>query len=382
MRSNYKRLGNYIQPVNNRNNNLDELPLLGVSIQKVLMPSIANTIGTDMSTYKLIEKNQFAYGAVTSRNGDKISIALLYEFDKALVSQAYTVFEIIDTKELLPEYLMMWFSRPEFDRFARYHSYGSARETFDWQEMIEVLLPVPSPTKQQEIINEYHTITNRIKINEQLIQKLDETAQAIYKEWFVDFDFPNKEGKPYKSSGGEMVESVLGLIPKGWRVGILNDIIEITSGKTPNEKIDLKDNIFKNPIYGAGGIMGYSNEFLFNEKLLSIGRVGTHGVVQRINFPCWTSDNTLVIKSKYYEYVNQILNNINYDEINRGGVQGLITQTDIKNHITIIPTESISVNFEIALQKIMILADFKKIDIEKTDELRDLLLAKLATIEN
>ena len=116
MQSNYKMLGDYIQPVNERNKDLKVETLLGVSIQKILMPSIANTVGTNMKTYKIIKKNQFAYGPVTSRNGDKISIALLEEFDIAIVSQAYTVFEVVDTKKLHPEYLMMWFRRPEFDR--------------------------------------------------------------------------------------------------------------------------------------------------------------------------------------------------------------------------------------------------------------------------
>lgn len=130
MESNYKRLGDYIKDVNIRNKDLVDIPLLGVSIKKVLMPSIANIIGTDMSTYKLIQKNQFAYGPVTSRNGDKISIAILDEYEKAMVSQAYTVFEVLDENELSPEYLMMWFKRPEFDRYARFMSHGSAREIF------------------------------------------------------------------------------------------------------------------------------------------------------------------------------------------------------------------------------------------------------------
>jgi type I restriction enzyme S subunit len=185
MPSNYKKLGDYIQPVNNRNKDLVAIPLLGVSIRKVLMPSIANIIGTDMSTYKLISKNQFAYGPVTSRNGDKISIALLEDYESAMVSQAYTVIEVIDEKELLPEYLMMWFRRPEFDRYARFKSHGSAREIFDWAEMCDTELPIPSLEKQQEIVREYNIIQNRIALNNQLITKLEETAQAIYKQWFV-----------------------------------------------------------------------------------------------------------------------------------------------------------------------------------------------------
>lgn len=237
MNSNYKKLGDYIQPVNRRNTDLKVETLLGVSIQKILMPSIANTVGTNMKTYKIIVKNQFAYGPVTSRNGDKISIALLQEFDEAIISQAYTVFEVVDTKKLHPEYLMMWFRRPEFDRYARFKSHGSARETFDWDELCEVELSIPTIEKQNEIVNEYNTVTNRIKLNEQINQKLEETAEALYKHWFVDFEFPNKEGEPYKSSGGEMVynEELDKEIPEGWEVILVKDFcLDLKSGGTPS----------------------------------------------------------------------------------------------------------------------------------------------------
>ena len=238
MQSNYKRLGDYIQEVNIRNKDLKQYPLLGVSIKKEMIISIANTVGTDMSTYKIIQKNQFAYGPVTSRNGDKISIALSNE-EQALLSQAYVVFETNNL--LLPEYLMMWFRRPEFDRYARYKSHGSAREIFDWQEMSEVMLPIPSVEKQQEIVNEYHTIQNRINLNNQLIAKLEETAQTIYKQWFVDFEFPNSpplEGCPkdgvvgYKSSGGKMVwcEELEKEIPEGWEVSSIGTYSKVKSG--------------------------------------------------------------------------------------------------------------------------------------------------------
>jgi type I restriction enzyme S subunit len=219
----YKKLGQFIQPINNRNKDLKVERLLGVSIRKVLMPSIANTIGTNMKTYKIIKKHQFAYGPVTSRNGDKISIALLEEYDEAIVSQAYTVFEIIDSDILDSEYLMMWFRRPEFDRYARFKSHGSARETFDWDEVCSIELPIPSIEKQQEIVKEYNMVVNRIELNETINQKLEKTAQALYKHWFVDFEFPNEEGKPYKSSGGKMVfnEELDIEIPLGWEIGFL-----------------------------------------------------------------------------------------------------------------------------------------------------------------
>lgn len=184
MRKNYKKLGPYIQVVNVRNTDLAVDRLLGVSIQKILIPSIANTVGTNMSKYKVVKKGQFAYGPVTSRNGDKISIALLEDYPSAIISQSYKVFEVTNENELLPEYLMMWFRRPEFDRYARFMSHGSTRETFDWDELCEVEVPIPSIEKQREIVKEYNTVVNRIKLNEQLNQKLEETAQALYKNWF------------------------------------------------------------------------------------------------------------------------------------------------------------------------------------------------------
>ncbi|WP_300351057.1 restriction endonuclease subunit S [Chryseobacterium sp.] len=246
----YKRLGNYIQQVNVRNRDSATEVLLGVSITKKLIPSIANIIGTDMSVYKIIEKRQFAYGTVTSRNGEKISIALSDQYDKALVSQIYVVFEVIDTDELLPEYLMMWFSRPEFDRYVRFHSHGSTRETFDWADMCEVELPIPTIEEQREIVAQYQSIANKIKVNEQICEKLEATAQALYKHWFVDFEFPNEEGNPYKSSKGKMVwnEELGKEIPEGWEVKRLGDISKIiTKGTTPEKMSSLKNDYYSIP---------------------------------------------------------------------------------------------------------------------------------------
>lgn len=230
MRSNYKLLGNYIREINVRNTELKDLDLLGISIQKEFIPSIANTVGTDMSKYKIVKKNQFAYGTVTSRNGDKISIALLQSHEEALISQAYISFEVIDEDELLPEYLMMWFRRTEFDRYARYMSYGSAREVFSWEEMCNVKLPVPSIEKQREIVKEYNCILNRIKVNEDRIKILEELAQTIYKKWFVEFDFPNRKDELVYNETLEMD------IPYGWNIDIISNIISVKDGTHDSPK--------------------------------------------------------------------------------------------------------------------------------------------------
>ena len=244
MRSNYKKLGPYIREIYIRNNEEIKEPLLGVSTQKKFIPSIANTVGTNFKRYKVVERKQFTYVPDTSRRGDRIGIALLESHDKAMVSQAYTVFEIIDHQQLMPEYLMMWFRREEFDRYARYMSHGSVREIFGWDEMCEVEIPVPSIDKQREIVAEYNAVVDRIELNEQINQKLEETAKAIYRHWFEEFEFPiskeyaesigkpELEGQSYKSNGGEMVynEELDGEIPKGWQKSNLEAISAIIDG--------------------------------------------------------------------------------------------------------------------------------------------------------
>lgn len=237
MRSNYKKLGTYIKQVDIRNTNNTVTYLRGVSsVYKSLIQSKANVIGADMTRYKLVSKNQFVFNPNTARMGDKIPIAL-NDSDDCIVSQIYPVFDIIDHEVLSPEYLIMWFKRPEFDRYARFKSHGSAREIFDWNEMCETELPIPHIDKQREIVKEYMVLVDRINLNNQLIQKLEETAQAIYKQWFVDFEFPDENGKPYKSNGGEMEfnEELEKDIPKEWEVATVKDFCgDMKSGGTPS----------------------------------------------------------------------------------------------------------------------------------------------------
>lgn len=185
MKEGYRLLGDFIQPVDERNRDLKVDYLLGVSISKQFIPSIANIVGTDLSSYKIVRTGQFAYGPVTSRNGEKISIALLRDKD-CIISSSYTVFEVVNKNALDPEYLMLWFSRPEFDRYARYMSHGSVREIFDWDELCKVELPVPSIDKQRSIVKAYQTITERIELKRRINDNLIATVTAIYRRMFTE----------------------------------------------------------------------------------------------------------------------------------------------------------------------------------------------------
>ena len=183
MKEGYRLLGDFIRQVDVRNTDGKEENLLGVSVQKMFIPSIANTVGTDFTKYKVVKRGQFTYIPDTSRRGDKIGIALLTDYDEGLVSNIYTVFEVKDENELLPEYLMLWFSRPEFDRYARFKSHGSVREIMDWDEMCKVKLPVPSIEKQRSIVKAYNTITDRIELKRKINDNLAAQMRAYFKEY-------------------------------------------------------------------------------------------------------------------------------------------------------------------------------------------------------
>ena len=216
MKERYRLLGDFIRQVDVRNTDGKEENLLGVSVQKMFIPSIANTVGTDFTKYKVVKRGQFTYIPDTSRRGDKIGIALLMDYDEGLVSNIYTVFEVKDENELLPEYLMLWFSRPEFDRYARFKSHGSVREIMDWDEMCKVKLPVPSIEKQRSIVKAYNTITDRIELKRKINDNLEAAALSIYKCFFVDYI-------PFDGSQ-----------PSSWKEVTVDDIAsDVICGKTP-----------------------------------------------------------------------------------------------------------------------------------------------------
>lgn len=232
MRSNYKRIGDYIQEVAERNTELKVSNLLGININKFFMPSVANVVGTDMSKYKIVKKRQFACNRMHVGRDKRLPVALWNEDEDIIVSPAYNVFEVIDEDVLYPEYLMMWFSRKEFDRNAWFYTDADVRGGLNWNDFCNLELPVPSIEKQREIVKEYKVLQDRISLNNKLIEKLEDTAQTIYKQWFVDFDFPDENGNPYKSSGGEVIfnEKLQQDIPKEWKVEYLGKLIDYKKG--------------------------------------------------------------------------------------------------------------------------------------------------------
>ena len=236
----YKRLGDYIREVNVRNRELKVTKPMGINIDKHFMPSVANVIGTDLSTYKLVSRMQFACNLMHVGRDEKIPMAMLTGDKPIIVSPAYFVFEVIESKVLLPEYLMMWFRRKEFDRNAWFYTDADVRGGMSKEALLDMQLPIPSITRQREIVAEYETLTNRIRLNNQMIHHLEATAQALYRKTFVDNI--DKENLP------------------------LFDIAEITYGFPFNSELFCDDNTLS-PIIRIRDILSNKTETFTSEPV-------------------------------------------------------------------------------------------------------------------
>lgn len=357
---NYKVLGDYIGVVDKRNKDLKITNLLGVSITKQFIPSIANIVGTDLSSYKVVRTGQFAYGPVTSRNGEKISIALL-KGDDCIISSSYTVFRVSKPDELDSEYLMLWFSRPEFDRHARYKSHGSVREIFGWDELCQVELPVPDITKQREIVKAYKTITDRIALKQKINDNLEATAQAVLQEKVtlngvdstVDtliaiFDFMRKPMSSLERSGMERIY----------------------------------------PYYGAASLMDYVDDYIFDGIYGLLGEDGT--VIDENGYPTmqyvwgkfWVNNHAHIFQGKdgfSTELAYLILKKTVVRNAVTGAVQLKINQENLRNLPVVVPSSDDISEINALMQKI-----FKNIrencdEIERLSKLKEILLAKLSS---
>lgn len=327
MKEGYRLLGDFIRQVDVRNTDGKEENLLGVSVQKMFIPSIANTVGTDFTKYKVVKRGQFTYIPDTSRRGDKIGIALLTDYDEGLVSNIYTVFEVKDENELLPEYLMLWFSRPEFDRYARFKSHGSVREIMDWDEMCKVELPVPSIDKQRSIVKAYQTITERIDLKRRINDNLEAAAQAIYKKMFVDdVDSAN--------------------LPDGWKIIALENVAELSAGgDRPAVYSDSPTDVCNVPIFSNGidkeGLYGFTDKAKVFEESVTVSARGTVGYVFLREKPyvpivrlISVVPNPMHITAKYLLFALSAI-----DLHSTGTSQQQITVPDFKKRLILVPNK-------------------------------------------
>lgn len=358
------RLGDYIRPVDVRNRDLKVMEPKGINIDKHFMPSVANVIGTDLSTYKLVSKNQFACNLMHVGRDEKIPMAMHTEDNPIIVSPAYFVFEITKTEALLPEYLMMWFRRPEFDRNAWFHTDGDVRGGLNKDELMDMQLPVPDIERQREIVAEYETLTNRIRLNDQMIARLEATAQALYRKMFVDG--VDKEN-----------------LPEGWRMGTLKEVATLKAGgDRPNEFSEKKTEIFNIPVYANGienkGIFGYTTKPIIKVKSITISARGTigycffrkHPYVPIVRLIVIIPDNEVMTQYLYYYLDSSSIKG-------SGSVQSQLTVPDMEDLQILIPSNHIMQEFYDEVEIIDKSIELREQENEKLTELQSLLLARM-----
>ena len=383
MRTDYKVLGDYIQLVDKRNRDLSITNLLGVSIEKRFIPSIANIIGTDLSSYKVVQTGQFAYGPVTSRNGEKISIAYL-DGDDCIISSSYTVFEVVNKDELDPEYLMLWFSRPEFDRYARYKSHGSVREIFDWDELCMVELPVPTIEEQRNIVKAYKTITNRIALKKKINDNLDASMQAIYRNYFLDFE-PFRD-EPTKSTK-------LGEIPASWSLCKFSDLCELLNGRAYSQeellyagkyRVLRVGNFFTKSSWYYSDMELEDNKYCYLDDLLfcwsaSFGLYIWNDVKTIYHYHIWKIDfskTSQLYREYIYLYLKQEVEKLSKE--GHGSVMAHLTKNGVENLDVISPPMEVIEKFH---SIILPFIEHKKLlekEIQQLTELQEIYLSRLA----
>ena len=407
MGNNHRKIGDFIKPVKVKNRELKYSELLGINIEKFFMPSVANVVGTDLTNYKIVKPGQFACNRMHVGRDYRIPVALSREKDPFIVSPAYDVFEIARPNELDADYLMMWFSRKEYDRNAWFYTDADVRGGLSWDAFSGIGIPVPPIEKQREIVAEYQAVQKRIQINEQLIQKLEETAQAVYRRWFVEFEFPDENGNPYKSSGGKMVwcEELGKEVPEGWEVIPIKDFCkEMKSGGTPS-----RDNInYWNskdiPWLKTGEICnrvlieseeyisleGYKNS---SAKILPVNTVliamygegKTKGQAGYLRFEATTNQAccAMICENEFQSSFLYYFLRINQSEIANlaiGGAQPNLSKELVEKIRLISPSSKDFSKHE--LVKIINYSEILEKENQKLTVLKELLLSKLATIEN
>lgn len=260
MKLNYK-LGELIRNIDVKNKDLHCNNLKGLSMTKEFRASTSNIVGTDLSKYKIVAYKQFACDFMSAIRVHKMPIALNSEMEEILVSPAYAVFEVIDENIILPEYLMMWFRRSEFDRYADFRSDAAIRGGYGWNELCETEIKLPSLEEQRKKVQAYKTITDRIELKKKINDNLEATAFAIYRETFITSRSAN------------------------WNKGTLSDLLAVKYGKDHKH---LADGTI--PLYGSGGIMRYVEKSLYDKVSVLIPRKGTLSNVLYVDEPFWSVD--------------------------------------------------------------------------------------------
>lgn len=291
------------------------------------------------------------------------------------------------------EFLYYWL-KVHVDELQR-HASGSTFQELSGSALAQIKIRVPPLPEQRAIAHILGTLDDKIELNRRMCETLEAMARALFKAWFVDFEpvrakmegrwqrgesLPGLPAHLYDIFPDRLVDSELGEIPEGWEVGTLGDLAEVFSGKRPPIVFEKPSINARIPLWGGNGPMGYVIEPLFREPIVLTGRVGTLGSVFRITEPCWPSDNTLVVRCSVphlFEYLYFSAKTINFEALNRGSTQPLLTQTDLKNQLLLVPPSGVARIFHEQVKPCFAKLDHLSAESRTLAALRGALLPKL-----
>jgi len=343
---------------------------------KVLHNSYKDVGSLPGQAKKTIKKDDILLSEIRPANGRYAFID--FEAEDYVVSTKLMV--IRAREKILPRFLFYFLTNKSITNWLQ-HLAESRSGTFPqitFDQIADLNVKLPNRDEQEKIIAYIDPIDEKIELNHQMNTTLEKIGQALFKRWFIDFEFPNKKGKLYKSSGGKMVDSELGEIPKGWTAGKFSDLVQVTAGKGLKRDEFVFDGHFS--VLGANGELGKTDKYLFDEKLILTGRVGTLGTVYLIRDKCWISDNVLIskpIQEENYYYAFFVIRQFDFQSLNRGSTQPLITQTDLKNQGVVIPNKEILVMFHKILAGLYEKLDLNNYESKYLSQIRDSLLPRL-----
>lgn len=384
----YKTIEELVTRVDERNNDGIVSELIGVSIDKCFIKSVANTNGTDLSKYKIIRKNDFAVSLMQVSRDGKIPVARLEEYEEAIMSPAYPIFRVKDNNIILPEYLEMWFKRPEFDREAAFIAVGGVRGSMPWEEFAKMKLPVPPIEKQRKIVNAYKIVTDRIALKQKINDNLEATVQSLFQEQFAAFYNENE-------------------LPDGYSIATLDSLCSIKGGKRLPADGELLDTPTAHPYIrvrdlGSNRYVCLTNQFQYideethsaisryivNTNDIVISIVGTIGLIGKIHTSlnnanltenCVKLANIHTVTPDYLYYTLCYKKQIKEIELlTVGAVQSKLPMYNIQSMKILVPPTEVIEDFQHKFDIFNEQIEANTIEIQRLYELQSVLLAKLA----
>ena len=384
MKSNYKAIGELVERIDERNRNGSITTLIGVSIDKKFIPSVANVVGTDLTNYKVIRKYDFAVSLMQVSRDEKIPVACQKEYDAAIISPAYPIFRVKDTNIIMPEYLEMWFMRSEFDREASFVAVGGVRGSMPWEEFAKLKLPVPPLNEQIEIVQSYQAITDRIALKKQINDNLEATARTIYKSYFVDFE-------PF-----DLVQ------PESWQEVTIDDIAKkVVCGKTPPTADaenyggsvpfitipDMHGSVYTTSterFLSDKGVATQANKTL-PENSICVSCIASVGLVCLTAEPSQTNQqiNSIVCKKKispFYVYIKMTTLTEYLKQLGAGGSTTLNVNKTLFGQIPILlPDETVMNEFHRKVEPLFSTIRENQYEIQHLESLKSLLLTQISS---